>query len=349
MATRSTRKGPVLALFLLAPFVGEFLLGNLTLAELPLGVLLAPLYGCGAVLVRELGRRSGGGWPTMVLLAAAYALIEEGPVDQLLWNDSYAGTDLLHGDTFVPALGMSVELTQAVLALHTVWSICVPIALVETLTRTGRTDPWLGRRGLVVVSVVYAAGAGLIFWGNYAEEHFLASPAQLTGITVVILGLVAAALAVRGRRLPKLPGRAPAPWRVGLVALAVTSAYWGPANLITGDWYELWGAGVWVLAVAVGVRQVSRWSRREGWGAAHRFTLAAGALGTYAWVSFPVRPESGGSYAADLVGNGVCAALAVLLLVLAARRLRENPSPEVGAGARLRVGAGGSDRQVRGF
>ncbi|MFH8410240.1 hypothetical protein ACH4FX_36530 [Streptomyces sp. NPDC018019] len=59
------RPAPAFALFLLAPFVGEFLLGNLTLAELPLGLVLAPMHGCGALLVRELGRRSGGGWPTM--------------------------------------------------------------------------------------------------------------------------------------------------------------------------------------------------------------------------------------------------------------------------------------------
>jgi hypothetical protein len=39
---------------------GAFLLGNVTAAEL--GLVIAPLYGFGAPLVRELGRR-GGGWP----------------------------------------------------------------------------------------------------------------------------------------------------------------------------------------------------------------------------------------------------------------------------------------------
>ena len=56
---RPRRFRPALTLFLLAPFVGEFLLGNLTLAELPLGIVLAPLYGCGALLVREIARRTG--------------------------------------------------------------------------------------------------------------------------------------------------------------------------------------------------------------------------------------------------------------------------------------------------
>ncbi|WP_030372143.1 hypothetical protein [Streptomyces rimosus] len=320
------RLAPAFALFLLSPFVGEFLLGNLTLAELPLGLVLAPMYGCGALLVREVGRRSGGGWPAMVLLAAAYALIEEGPIDQLLWSDSYAGADLLHGPSYLPALGMSVELTQTVLALHTVWSVCVPIALVETLTRSRRSEPWLSRVGLAVVAVVFVAGGVLVFLGNYTEEHFVASPGQLAGICLVIALLIAAAFAVRALRLPPLPGRAPAPWRVGLAALVVTSAYWGPANLLTDDWYEWVGVGVWCAGTVLGVWWVSRWSRQEGWGVRHRFALAAGALLTYVWVSFPVRPESGGSVRADLVGNAVFGALACLLLVWCARRTRVRPT-----------------------
>ena len=46
-------------------------------------------------------------------------------------------------------------------------------------------DPWLGRIGLTVVGVVYALGAGLVFWGNYYEERFLASPGQLSGIGII--------------------------------------------------------------------------------------------------------------------------------------------------------------------
>ncbi|AFU01336.1 hypothetical protein [Nocardia brasiliensis] len=162
MRARQTQWGPIFGLLLVAPFVGEFLLGNLTVAELPIGVLLAPMYGFGALLVREVGRRTGG-WPTMVLLAAAYALFEEGPVDQLLWNDSYAGQDLLHGPTYLPSIGMSVALVQQVLSLHTIWSICVPIALVEALAGARRNVVWVGRCGLGVIGLLFALGAVLVF------------------------------------------------------------------------------------------------------------------------------------------------------------------------------------------
>jgi len=313
------RLSPAFGLFVLAPFVAEFLLGNITLAEPLLGLVLAPLYGCGALLVRELGRRSGGGWPMMALLAAAYALIEEGPVDQLLWNDSYAGHDLLHGDSYLPALGMSVELTQTILALHTVWSICVPIAIVESFVPDRQAKPWLGRVGLAVTAVIYVSGAGLVFLGNYAEEHFLASPAQLAGAGAAISALVVIAFGIRSRRLPCAQGNAPSPWLVGTAALTLTSAYWGPAVLVTAGWYEWIGVGVWFTVVALGVMLVSRWSRQQGWNQRHRLALAAGATVTYAWAAFPVPPEGGGSLAIDLVSNAVFGVVAITVLALAAR------------------------------
>jgi hypothetical protein len=42
---------------------------------------------------------------------------------------------------------MSVELTLTIFALHTVWSICVPIAIVGAFVPHRRAEPWLGRVG----------------------------------------------------------------------------------------------------------------------------------------------------------------------------------------------------------
>jgi len=316
------RIAPALGLFLLAPFVGEFLLGNLTLPELGYVPLVAPMYGGGALLIREIARRTGRGWPTIGLLAAAYALIEEGPIDQLLWNDSYANQDLLHGDSYLPALGMSIALTQVILALHTVWSICVPIAIVETFVPDRRTTPWLRTRGLVVTAVVHLLGIGVVFWATYAEEHFLASPAQLGGVSLVIVGLVVLAFRVGREPRAPLPGRAPAPWLVGLAALAVTSLYWGPVSL---EWNEWVSVVLWCVLVVVGILLISRWSRQDGWDARHIFALAAGSTLTYVWTAFPVQPESGGSPTLDLIGNIVFGLVALLILLLAARVVSRRP------------------------
>lgn len=317
--SRLRRLAPVIGLFVLAPFVGEFLLGNITIEGLFIGVFLAPMYGGGAVLVRELARRYGGGWPTIALLACAYALIEEGPLDQLLWNESYPGVDSFHSATYVPALGTSIELIQTVIALHAVWSICVPIALVETFVPDRRTTPWLGRTGLMVIATIYALGAVFVFWGNYTEYRFIAPVSYLSWVGIVIVGLVIAAFAVRSRRLPALDTPAPSPWIVGAAALVATSAYWVTSGLSTADWSEWLGLAIWCLVVAVGVPTISRWSRQRGWDDRHRFALAAGATLTYVWLAFPMPPESGGSLAVDLMSNAVFGAVAVLLLFFAGR------------------------------
>jgi hypothetical protein len=309
------RLAPVFGLFLLAPFTGEFLLGNLSGADIAIGLLLVPLYGCGAILVRELGRRTGGGWPAIGLLAVAYALLEEGPLDQLLWNDSYAGHDYLSGPSYLPALGMSVELTQTIIALHAIWSISVPIAIVESFVPGRATVPWLGRFGLTVTSIIFALGAAFVFWGNYSEEHFMASPGQLAGVGAVIVLLVVLAFRVHRLKLPPVAGAAPSPWVAGALGLVFTSAYWGPAVLVTASWYEWIGVGAWILLAAAGLLLISRWSRQEGWSQRHVFALAAGAMCTYIWLSFPVRPELGGSLTVDLVSNAVCALIAAAVLI----------------------------------
>ncbi|MEV6416213.1 hypothetical protein [Kribbella sp. NPDC051718] len=327
------RVAPALGLAFLAPFVGEFLLGNLTLGELGIGLLLAPMYGAGALLIREVTRRTGRGWPTMALLATAYALIEEGPIDQLLWNDSYAGQDLLHGDSYLPAVGMSVELTLAIIALHAVWSISVPIAIIETLAGPRRTTPWLRTPGLVVTALLYVAGGVFVFFGNYSEEHFLASPAQLIGVAVVIVALVV--LAFRPcKPVTPIPGRAPAPLMVGVGALVATSAYLAPPAFISAGWYEWPGVIVGCVVAGLGLTLIPRWSRQDGWGQVQVFALAAGATLTYTWVAFPTRPESGGSPTVDLIGNAIFGLVAVLVLMAGVRRLNPNQRQEWSASLR---------------
>ncbi len=94
---------PALGLFVLAPLVAEFLLGNLPITALPALVLLAPLYGGGALLIREVARRTGRGWPTMIVLALAYGVLEEGITTMSLFNPAYVNAHLLDRG-FIPNL-----------------------------------------------------------------------------------------------------------------------------------------------------------------------------------------------------------------------------------------------------
>ncbi|MEU6852996.1 hypothetical protein ABZ901_24085 [Actinacidiphila alni] len=202
------------ALFFLAPLIGEYLLGNQPLTALPFVLLLAPMYG-GGVLIREVARRAGCSWPTMIVLASAYALVEEGPIDQMLWNPRYGGHDMAgtYVGTYVPFLGPSLGVIQDVLAIHTMWSICVPIVLIETFARdpyqAGGPRPWLGGRiGLPLVAAAFLADSVFLSYEQQHSEHFMASPARLIGCGAVILALIALLLLHRAHRtLTRSAGR----------------------------------------------------------------------------------------------------------------------------------------------
>lgn len=309
---------PVLVLFFMAPFTGEFLLGNLTLTELPLGVLLAPLYGFGAIVVREVGRRSGG-WASIAVLAVAYALIEEGPVDQLLWNSDYAGVDYVNGPGHIEAFGLNVMTVQVVIAIHAVWSICVPIALTESLHPRRAREPWLTRRGLVLIGLLYVVAAALVCWGNWIEEQFWASPAQIGSMAVLIAALIVVGIRLQPASVAVPAAAPPPPVAVAAVILAFTSIYWGPLNLTSSTVVAWLGFALWWLVAAAGIGLLLRWSGSRSWSATHRYSAAAGATLTYVWVAFPLQPE-GGSRAVDIGSNVVFGLLALVILAAAGRR-----------------------------
>src|ERR1700710_22196 len=180
MASKGHRRHRLLLAFgllLLAPTVGEYLLGNIPISQYGDVFFLMPLYGAGALLVRETARRLGRGWPTIVLLAAAYAVIEEGPVDQMIFNPGYLGLPSFAGYAEIPGLGISGSLVLWSLALHTIWSICVPIALVEAFAPTP-TQPWLGRFGFVGTAAVFVAACVLLGWAQVDELDFMGSAGQ---------------------------------------------------------------------------------------------------------------------------------------------------------------------------
>ncbi|WP_051764413.1 hypothetical protein [Saccharothrix syringae] len=263
-------------LFLLAPLVGEYVLGNVPVSELPALVVLAPMYGGGAVLVREVARRTGRGWPAILVLGLAYGVLEAGLLDQSLFNPSFEGHDF-QAVTPVPALGISAVNSLAFVVGHAVWSIGVPIALVETVAWRRRTGPWPGRAGLVGYALVFVAGSLLVHRFLLRQEGFLASPAQRVGAAAVVVALVAVALLPRPR--PRVERPVPRPWVVGVGAFLVSSLFvsvpedWAGFALKLGWPATAAAAGLW-------------WGRGTRWGAAHRFAAAAGALVTCTWMSW---------------------------------------------------------------
>lgn len=311
---------PALGLFLLAPLIGEYLLGNLPITFLGALVALAPLYGGGALLIREIACRAGLGWPGVLALCLAFGIIEEGFVTQSLFNADYLGLGL-GTHVPVPLLGIGLWWTVFVLGLHAVWSTAVPIALVEALAVGSRQRPWLGNFGLAVVALVFLAGCAMT--AMFQPPGFTAAAHQFVIAALAAAGLVAAAL-LWGRRRPAraAAGTVPAPRAAGATSLVAGSAFVGGAYLfdvITPT------ASIAVMLAALGLcgALVWRWSRRPGWSAMHRFAVAAGFVLAYAWFGIVQVPALGGvDLATDLFGNLVFVAAALGLLLFTAARLR---------------------------
>ncbi|MEV4529732.1 hypothetical protein [Streptosporangium sp. NPDC049304] len=311
------RVAPALGLFLLSPLVAEYLLGNVPPSELWGLVVLAPMYGGGAIIIREVTRRAGRGWPTIILLGCAYGVLEATLIDQTLFNPAplFEG-DVSRGSTLIPALGFSAVNAVGFTAGHAIWSIGVPIAVVETLVPRRATTPWLGVPGLIVTCVVFVLGSLVLFGGIYHDSGFMASPPQRIGAAVVVALLVVATFLVGRHPRPVRGGRSRKPWLVGVAAFVASAAFVARPE----DW---WGTAAGIALIAVTAVVVGRWSRGDGWGARHRLALAGGALLTQAFLGFLLLFLHGTATTANLIGQTVLVLGALVLFLVAHRGARE--------------------------
>lgn len=308
---------PAVGLFLLAPLVSEYLLGDLPLKMIGALVVLAPLYGGGALLVRESVRRTGRGWASILLLALAFGILEEAFMTQSLFNPNYLNLNLhLLVPGYIPALGIGLWWTFYVLTLHTVWSISASIGLMEGLVPARRTEPWLGNVGLTIVAVLFlAAGAGITFFSIKSDsQHFVASKAQLLVTTIPLIAVIVAAFSLQKDVPTGEPGRVPTPWFTGLLAFLLCSAFFVVPNR--------WGVRAVVVYIALYAGAIvifTSLARRSGWSDLHRLSLAAGAALTYAWHSFLQTPPVAGA-AANRIGNAIFALGAITVIAIGARK-----------------------------
>lgn len=313
------RAAPAVALFFIAPLVAEFLLGDLPISFLGTLVILAPMYGGGALLIREVVRRTGRGWTSIIVLALAYGILEEAFLTETLFNPNYLGLNLhLLEPAYIPRLGIGIWWTVFVLTLHTVWSISVSIGLAEALVPKRATTPWLGSVGVTITAVLFALAA--IASANYAiksdKQHFIASAPQFTWAGIACALVIVIAFLLPKPRAPRASGFVPSPWVVGLAALAAGSFF----LVVPKGWG--WNAVVIYLALdVIVIAAFGRWSRRLNWNDFHRLALAGGAGLAYAWHAFIQNPAAGQAGKVDRIGNAVFAVALIAVLLIAANRI----------------------------
>jgi len=184
---------PVPALMVLSPLIAEYVLGNLPTDKLYYLPVLCLMYGGGAVFVRELSRYINRGWLPFVFLAAAYGLMEEGLVTQSIFNPDYMHLKLLKYG-FIPSLHTALPWAIYAVSIHVIWSLAVPVGLVDALFPARRNEPWLGMPGLVVTGLLFIGGSTWLGLASVRQNGgFIApSPELLTAAAVIAVLVICA-------------------------------------------------------------------------------------------------------------------------------------------------------------
>jgi hypothetical protein len=313
----------VLGLLVLSPVCAEYLSAYDTSTGNPVALLgglivLAPLYGAPALLIREVARRRGTGWPGVLAFALAAGVLQAGVVDQSLFSSDYRGISWwpeVYRATEIPGLGISAYLSTTFLAGHVLWSFTIPILLIEQLAPARARTPWLRTRGLVVLLVLYLLAAGLVLGDHLQQPGDHAAAVQVAGAL-----LVAAVLIGVGLRAGGDPPDRPGPPRA--VAAALGLAVGAVANLAPATWpgVVLIGAG---LVVLLAVPRQGRWPDRALAATGAGILLALAAAGA---VNGPIGHVPTGARVAHHVG---AVTLVLVLGVLATRPRRAVPAPSI--------------------
>lgn len=345
------RVAPALALLIIAPLIAEFLLGDFNIRQIGFVAVFSPIYGAGALLIRELTRRARRGWPTMLLLSLAYALILEGFTNQTLFNPNYAGQRLLDYG-FIPALGTSFVFAVYVLTLHVVWSVGSSVALAEGLAGARWRDPWLRLPGWIATTVLVVLGCAATINFTLRTFHFVASRGQFVAVAILVaIAIVAAFAAFRGADHVASGARASGTSDRDVGPNRGAPSFWVvlTASLVLSSAFQRWYAYATAHAVRAGVALAGLvallvvavllftvWGRRVGWGPKHALAASLGAIVTYGWISVRRLVVAGGtSLGVPTTPIDVVGQVALLLAMLAlgglawrrtSRRVADSPA-----------------------
>lgn len=271
------RISPALVLFFLAPAIGELLSGSAPPVEFfnPfMLIVLTALYGSGAILVRELALRWDKRWPTILMLGLAYGVLEEGLMVKSFFDPSWPDLGIM--GVYGRWAGVNWVWSLFLTIYHALFSIAIPILLVELLFPDLRDEQWIGQRGMIGISLLLIADVllGCFVLTTYRPPTF---PYVMALIVVMSLYLLA-------RRMPlswPLPygSKIRRPIQFGLVGFGGTLALF----LLHWIFPEINVPPPCTMLVALLLVMVVLWvlwsmSGGGAWTDEHRLALVSGAM-----------------------------------------------------------------------
>jgi len=157
-------------------------------------LLLASLYGSGAIIVRELTKRWRKGWPSILLLGAAYGILEEGLMVKSFFDPNWIDLGIL--GTYGRWLGVNWVWAEWLTIYHSIFSITMPILIVDLIYPSYKEKNWIGNRALVGFFILLSS---VVLFGQIFLTPYPLSFEQVFDSMIIIALLVYIA-----RRFPVL-------------------------------------------------------------------------------------------------------------------------------------------------
>lgn len=322
---------PAVVLFFLSPAIGELLSGSSPPVEFfnPFNFfLLSALYGGGAILVRELIVHWRKGWLSLFTLGAAYGIIEEGLMCKSFFDPYWQ--DLGPLGVYGRWLGVNWVWEVGLTVYHAVFSIAIPIALVEIAYPKERSRFWVSPEWLRIIGLLFALVVlfGFCCFPKPESPYYPSLFHVLTKVAIV------AGLIWLSKQLPEslplpLKGCVVSPIKFALLGFATVflffATFWGLPNTKIPPITTM---ALVSLIPLLSARIALKWSGKgQLWDDIHRLALVGGALGFFILLaplqelSNPYRPD-------NTAGMSIVGLAALLgLLWLRKRTLQRQISP----------------------
>lgn len=310
-------RGPIWTLMLLAPVIGEVLIGSTRLSVLFVLIPEVLVWGVGALLCRELARRWQAGWVSLATLGVALAVGEEFVIQQTsIAPLPFPGVNAAYGRWG----GVNWVYFLFMLGYEAVWVVLTPVSVTEFLFPKKRAGaPWLRVRGAIACGIGFLLGSRAAWYGwTQVARSRLGAPsyhppmALLGAGLAAIAGLVGLAWLTRRMGKEKTDRRIVPAWAVGAMAAVASTA-----------WLELLGqnfqthpplsaaqaVGCEIALVLVMLVLFAVWVGSAQWNAMHEWAMCFGAVLATAVVSSTSRA---GYSTADFVFKNVVDVLALI-------------------------------------
>ncbi len=204
----------LLLLFVLAPFFAEAVASSntpfISFVNPLVFISLALLYGSSAILLREILVRKSYSTLHMLLFGAAFAILNEGVVAASWFRTK------VNGYTFASltrAGGVNWHLVVGLVIFHSLFSLLLPILLVNSSFSLGAYKPLLKTRGYIFFTVLlciplFGSLVPSAKTGHHLPAYFAYRvTVLLIALAIIGLGLILPAKNLALRRIEKLSNK----------------------------------------------------------------------------------------------------------------------------------------------